>query len=100
LRNIEYEASGQKYTLTFGYVLNGVPVMLSDFADAAVFRIEYGILTYARIEFREFTLENESYVPMPLRTAILLDEDGADCHLSYKEARDCEPGLMSIGWYK
>jgi hypothetical protein len=100
LKDIRYDASAQTYTLSFSYVLNGVPVLLSDSSDAAVFRIEDGILTYARIVLREFAVENDPYVPMPLETAIVLEEDGADFRLSYKEAQGGETGLMSIGWYK
>jgi len=100
LKDIKHDVSARTYTLSFGYVLNGVPILLSDSSDAAVFRIEDGVLTYARIVLREFTLENDPYVPMPLETAILLEEEGADCRLAYKEAQGGKTGLMSIGWYK
>jgi hypothetical protein len=82
------------------YVLNGVPVLLSDSTHAAVFRIEDGILTYARVVLREFVLENESCVPMPLETAIKLEKAGTDFRLSYLEAPGEEGGLMSIGWFR
>jgi hypothetical protein len=99
LKDIDYNKTSRRYTVNFGYVLNGVPVLLSDSANAATFRIEGGVLTYARISLRKFTLEDGKIRPMPAETAAALAGGASELGLFYKEEHGSRAGELTVGWY-
>ena len=96
LSRFEYDNDKDEYTVGFDYYLNGVPVILPDTPDAAAFRIRGGVIVYAHIRLCSFVLEDETFRPLPLETAIVLAGEGADCGLCYAEN---DSGRLEIKWF-
>ena len=58
------------YTVTFRYMIDNVPVVFPDGRDAAVVQISSGVVTGARLYFREYRLVGEyEYVPQERQIA-------------------------------
>lgn len=96
LSRFEYDKDKDEYTVGFDYYLNGVPVILSATPDAATFRIRGGVVVYAYVRLCSFELEDETFRPLPLETAIVLAGEGADCGLCYAEN---DSGRLEIKWF-
>lgn len=99
LVRFEHDVSKNEYIVAFEYTLNGIPVILSSLSNAATFRIKNGVLVNAYIQLRSFVFEDDTYRPMPLKTAIVLAGKSADCSLCYYERDSGDTKDLSIGWY-
>ncbi|MGI6578137.1 MAG: hypothetical protein ACOX1Q_09030 [Eubacteriales bacterium] len=99
LSRFEYDKDKNEYTVGFDYFLDGVPVFLSNSSDAATFRIRGGVLVYAHVQLRSFVLEDETFRPLPLETAIVLAGEGADSGLCYAEKDGDSTGRLEIKWF-
>lgn len=99
LVRFEYDASKDEYVVAFDYNLNGIPVILSSLSNAATFRIRGGVLVYSHIQLRTFMFEDDTYRPMPIKTAIVLGKKGANCSLCYSERDTGGETDLDIGWY-
>ena len=99
LVRFEYDASKDEYVVAFDYNLNGIPVILSSLSNAATFRIRGGVLVYSHIQLRTFMFEDDTYRPMPIKTAIVLGKKGANCSLCYSERDTGGETNLDLVWY-
>lgn len=99
LDSFRFDAESGVYSVRFQYSLGGIPVMLEDGAFAAVFEVQGGYLTYARIHLRQFWFSGSNERLMPIREADLLAarEAGRDYELGlcYRETA----GDLQVEWY-
>jgi hypothetical protein len=86
-------ASPADCTLSFGYFVDGVPVLLPGGEDAARFEIRDGAIVRAELYFRRYTLPGGTLQALPEKQAVAIAlVEGCEPVLSYKDLLD------SVGW--
>lgn len=86
-------ASPADCTLSFGYFVDGVPIILPGGEDAARFEIRNGTIVRAELYFRRYTLPGGTLQALPERQAAAIARvEGGEPVLSYKDLLD------SVGW--
>ena len=62
LSGVSHDPAAELYTLTFRYIAGGIPLMFADGGDAAVIQVSGGVITSARLRFREYKLAGDSEI--------------------------------------
>lgn len=87
ISSVGYDAQTDSYTVCFDYMLNGIPVVLAQYADAAQITLTAGVITEAKIHLKLFRLQSEALLVLPelQAAAIIQSAGGGEISLVYKE---------------
>lgn len=94
LTDIERSSGG--YTISFGYYVNGIPVVCRGMGDCAKVRISAGNIVRAEFLYRSYALNGLSLSPLPENlAAVIADKDGGEPLLVYEDAYG---GPLTCSW--
>lgn len=87
------QTSGSSCTLSFGWVISGIPLLRSDGLSSSV-TVENGIVTSAQILLRSYSLSEQAETLLPELQTAAMTTDGREARLCYVEAS----GSVSARW--
>ena len=85
LSYVWHDTESGSYKLTFDYAVNGLPVSLPDGDGAAELVLTGGVVTYARMVFRQYSFADGTLRPLPSRlsAAVVQASGGGENVLCY-----------------
>ena len=98
LHSLSYDAENHEYTVTFSYILAGLPVVYPDMDSAAQIKIKNGIVENAVIYAREYYPAQEQHkllMPDRQQAGIVSHQGGGEPWLVYTDRGEA---VVTAGW--